>query len=153
MNALAQLEQPPVSFNDTKHSGTPPEFHVYLRPQATLLRVQDTCWHPPTDVFESDEAYYVKIEMGGMRREELDVAVENHILRISGKREERSPSAKIRYRQAEIKYGPFEIKLKLPRDVDQSTIRAAYDNGFFEAVLPKHTSAHPTTKRVKIVLS
>ncbi|MCG3196420.1 MAG: hypothetical protein GHCLOJNM_00893 [bacterium] len=42
---------------------------VFLRPKATLLRVHETGWHPPTDIYETSDAYHVKIEMGGMHRE------------------------------------------------------------------------------------
>ncbi len=136
-----------------EESGPPREIcgsQVVLRPKATLLRVHETGWHPPTDVYETSDAYHVKIEMGGMRREDLSVQAEGRILAVTGKRCDDSPGTKIKYRRAEIKYGQFEVRLEMPLDVNVDEVVAAYDNGFLEVVLPKKTGASFKLSRITI---
>jgi HSP20 family protein len=101
-------------------------------------------------VFETEETYQVKVELGGMEREGISVTVEDRILLIRGRRCDSSPPNKIRYRQAEIKYGAFEVRLALPDDVDFDGISAVYGNGFLDAVLPKRPSTGLQSTRVTI---
>lgn len=129
-----------------------PEFQAYLRPQATRLRVHETVWHPPTDVYETEDAYHVKIELGGMTSEEIEVMVEEGSLAFKGRRSDTSLANKIRYRQAEVKYGLFEVRLRLPEDVDVNAISAKYCNGFLQAVLPKRPHETIQSTRVTITL-
>jgi HSP20 family protein len=126
-----------------------PEVQIYLRPHATLLRIDETVWHPPTDVFESEDAYHIKVELGGMERREIEVVLDDITLAIRGRRIDTSPPNKIRYRQAEIKYGRFEVRLALPADVDLDAIEAVYRNGFLDVTLPKKAiSAHVPRKTI-----
>jgi HSP20 family protein len=129
-----------------------PEFQAYLRPQATRLRVHETVWHPPTDVYESEDSYHVMIELGGMASEEIEVVVEEGSLAFKGRRPDTCQTNKIRYRQAEIKYGLFEVRLRLPEDVDVSAISAKYHNGFLQAVLPKRPHEAIQSTRVTITI-
>lgn len=125
------------------------DVQLYLRPQATLLRIDETVWHPPTDVFEAEDAFHVKVELGGMDRNDIEVVADEHVLLIRGRRCDTSPASKIRYRQAEIKYGQFEVRLAIPREVDLNLIEAAYHNGFLEVILPrKPTVAHAAKRTV-----
>lgn len=133
-------------------SQTIPELQAFLRPQATRLRVHETVWHPPTDVYETEDAYHVKIELGGMAVEEIEVVVEEGSLSFRGRRADTCQVNKIRYRQAEVKYGLFEVRLRLPDDVDVSAIRATYQNGFLQAILPKRPHQVPQSTRVIITI-
>ncbi|MCL4735281.1 MAG: Hsp20/alpha crystallin family protein [Candidatus Omnitrophica bacterium] len=127
-----------------------PESQVYLCSQASRLRVNETVWHPPTDVYETSDCYFVKIELGGVVREEILVTYEDGILAFRGRRSNTCSVNKIRYRQAEIKYGLFEVCLRLPDDVDINGIRVSYSNGFLEAALPKQRDQLTQTTRVAI---
>ncbi len=128
-----------------------PELQAFLRPQATRLRVHETVWHPPTDVYETEDAYHVKIELGGMTSEEIEVVVEEGALAFRGRRMDSCQANKIRYRQAEVKYGLFEVRLRLPDDVDVNAIHAKYQNGFLEAVLPKRPQQ--TIQSTRVIIS
>ena len=46
--------------------------------------VRSSIWSPPTDVYETEEKYVIKVEIAGMRDEDFEVAFENNILMISG---------------------------------------------------------------------
>ena len=128
---------PGASFSAKESDDQPQEFHVFLRPKATLLRLHDPIWHPPTDVYETEDGYQVKMELAGMRREEIQIVLSEGFLVVRGVREEANPVERVRFRQMEIKYGAFEVRMKIPHDVEQKEIEARYDNGFLRARLPR----------------
>lgn len=111
--------------------------HIYLRPGATLFRMHEGVWRPPTDVYETENAYQIKIELAGTSRDNINVMVENGLLSVRGIRSDCSRCSKIRFRQMEIKYGPFEVNLRLPQDVCLDSIEAVYQDGFLEITLPR----------------
>jgi HSP20 family protein len=92
-------------------------------------------WSPPTDVYERDDAYIVRVEIAGMRDADFTVAVEDGFLIISGSR----PDVQERraYRQMEIRSGKFSSIVRLPSLIDLEQAAAEYDDGFFVVVLPK----------------
>jgi HSP20 family protein len=130
--------------------GPPPDWEIYLRPQATLLRVHEACWTPPTDVYETDDAFHIRVEIAGVNREEIKVVVDRDMLMICGRRKDHTSKNKIRFRQVEIKYGRFEIKMRLPENVDPEKVEAVYSEGFLKAKLPKKQK--PAQHKAKVVI-
>ena len=104
---------------------------------AVSWQVRSTVWSPPTDEYETEESYIIRVEIAGMREEDFEVAVENHTLHISGNRpdflERRA------YHQMEIRFGKFATAIPLPGAVNVEQSRAEYKDGFLTIVLPKAT--------------
>jgi HSP20 family protein len=92
-------------------------------------------WRPPTDVYETADCFVVKVEIAGMQRADLHIALEAKELTISGIRQD--SSAKVGYQQMEIQYGAFESHVSLPTAVDQDAVEATYLEGFLTVRLPK----------------
>ena len=102
--------------------------------------VRSSIWSPPTDVYETEENYVIKVEIAGMRDEDFDVAFENNILMISGYRSDLNERRA--YHQMEIRFGRFElaVEVAVPLDIDKAT--AEYKDGFLTVVLPKANIKH-----------
>jgi HSP20 family protein len=92
-------------------------------------------WRPPTDVYETDEAFVVLVEVAGMRGLEFSVSLEKQTLSIRGVRGD--TSAMKAYHQMEIAYGQFETAVRIPVAVEATEIEATYGDGFLRVVLPK----------------
>jgi HSP20 family protein len=106
--------------------------------QAIHWQVRSNVWSPPTDVYEIEDGYVVKVEIAGMREDNFEVAIENNILMISGNRPD-FPERRA-YHQMEIQFGKFEIAVAIPAPVDMENARAEYQDGFLTIHLPKvHT--------------
>ncbi len=105
---------------------------------ATRLKQCVNIWRPPTDMYETDKAYVVVVEVAGMCRDDFNIAIERQVLSISGIRYERGGSKS--YHQIEIAYGEFATSVKISAIVDVSSIKAIYSDGFLRVVLPK---GHP----------
>lgn len=100
--------------------------------------VRSSMWDPPTDVYETGDAYIVRMEIAGMREENFDVAVQNDTLYITGFRPDFP--ARRAYLQMEIRSGKFATVIQLPAPVDVDTASAEYQDGFLTITLPKNTS-------------
>jgi HSP20 family protein len=108
------------------------------------LNVHSYEWSPPTDVYETDASFVVRVEAAGMREAEFKINVEENFLVISGFRSEQ-PDRRV-YHQMEIRFGEFSTAIELPVGVDVSKAQAEYEDGFLNVVLPKIT---PTNINIK----
>ncbi|MBI5944669.1 MAG: Hsp20/alpha crystallin family protein [Chloroflexi bacterium] len=105
---------------------------------AVSWQVRSHVWSPPTDVYQTSEAYIVLVEIAGMRDDDFEVSLENNTLLISGSRpdflERRA------YQQMEIRFGKFTTAVNLPGPVNVEQARAEYQDGFLTIILPKAAS-------------
>ena len=92
-------------------------------------------WRPPTDVFETEDALVVRVEVAGMRPGDFEVTLENQVLRIRGVRNE--PEGARAYHQAEIRFGAFEVLVHLPPQAEWQGTEAEYRDGFLLVRLRK----------------
>lgn len=102
-------------------------------------------WLPRTDVYETDGAVVVRVEVAGVEKESMQVSLsaDRRTLNIKGTRNEQhvDDRKKIRYHQLEVYFGPFEREVVLPPDlqVDADNLGATYREGFLVVSLPKLT--------------
>lgn len=106
---------------------------------AVSWQVKSSVWDPPTDVYETDEAYIVRMEIAGMREEDFDVSVQNDTLYIMGFRPHHFP-AKRAYHQMEIRSGKFATVVAIPGPANVDNAIAEYQDGFLTITLPKETT-------------
>jgi len=102
---------------------------------AVSWQVRSSVWSPPTDMYETDEAFIVRMEIAGMRDEDFEVSVENSTLHIMGARSD-FPERRA-YHQMEIRFGKFAVAISLPGPVNVDLARAEYQDGFLMINLPK----------------
>jgi HSP20 family protein len=103
---------------------------------AVSWQVRSTLWRPPTDIFETDEHFIIKVEIAGMRDDDIEVALEKNLLVISGNRAD-MPEQRAYYHQLEIQSGKFEITVEISVPVDVEKAGAVYKDGFLTITLPK----------------
>ena len=102
---------------------------------AVSWTVRSSAWSPPTDVYETDDAYIIRVELAGMRESDFEITLENGFLQISGTRPD-VPERRA-YQQMEIRFGRFSTAVGLPGPVDVDASRAEYADGFLTVSLPK----------------
>ena len=107
-------------------------------------------WIPNTDVYATDTGLVIKVELAGMKSENLEITVEGHRLRISGSRPDVCRAHKCNFLVMEISYGPFESVLELPPDYDLSLAKAIYVNGFLRIAVPVAHQLHTKSTKVPI---
>jgi HSP20 family protein len=124
---------------------------VHFTPGQSVVGERPAHWVPNTDVYATDEGLVIKVELAGMRSENLQITVEDNKLRISGQRPDGCRAAKFSFLAMEINYGPFENVLELPAGYDLGHAKASYLNGFLRVDVPH---AHkPASKRSKVTVT
>jgi len=93
-------------------------------------------WTPNTDVYLTNGALVIKVELAGMKREALELTVEGRQLRISGSRRDDSRGGQCKFVLMEINYGRFESLIELPAGYDLGSAKASYQNGFLQVDVP-----------------
>jgi len=107
-------------------------------------------WVPNTDVYTTDTGLVVKVELPGMKSENLEITVEGSRLRIAGNRPDACRAYKCSFLVMEISYGPFLSEIDLPSGFDLSQAKAIYVNGFLRIDVPAVQPAHAKTTKVPI---
>lgn len=110
-------------------------------------RSRPRTWRPPTDVYETDSAVIVKIEIAGMNPDDIAISFIDRELVVRGNR--RDIDEKLSYHCLEIPYGEFHAEVSLPGAYEDDKIEAKYVNGFLYVTLPKSKQEHRVTVRVQ----
>ena len=99
-----------------------------------------TGFTPLVDVHEKEEEYLVKVDLPGVKADDVNVEVNENVLSISGSRvAEETGQAQI----IERPYGSFVRTLTLPQGVDSDSIEAGYQDGVLELRIPKPAEQKP----------
>jgi HSP20 family protein len=115
------------------------------------LAPQRSGFRPRVDVFrtESPTTLHVVAELPGIDPEQVDLAINEGVLVISGRRERPLGKGR-RYEHIEIDYGPFERRIVLGEGFDADAAEATYENGLLTITLPlRQRKAGPVRVPVK----
>jgi HSP20 family protein len=104
-------------------------------------------WLPAADIVETDSAYIVEVELPGVRREDIDVALNGNELVVTGEAKERKREGLFRRRTRRV--GEFEFRVTLPGELRDGDIEASLAHGVLSVHVPKAES----TKQNKITVS
>jgi HSP20 family protein len=107
-------------------------------------------WVPNTDVYVTPDGLVVKVELSGVRSDQLQITVEGSQLRISGERPDGCRSDNCSFLVMEINYGAFESLLELPPGYDLSQAKASYQNGFLRLDVPQLTPSVTKPTHIQI---
>jgi HSP20 family molecular chaperone IbpA len=97
---------------------------------------------PPADIYETDEALVVLMEMPGVARDNINVSLENDALRVEG-RVEFSKYEGLEPVYTEYNVGHYTRSFTLSRKIDQERIAAQMQDGVLTLTLPKAKEAQP----------
>ena len=103
-------------------------------------QVHSSVWSPPTDVYETEDRFMVRVEVAGLKDDDIEVAIENNILMISGHRSDLNERRA--FYQMEIRFGKFEIAVEIPVAVEIEQSVAEYKDGLLIVQLPKASPKH-----------
>lgn len=111
----------------------------------TDATASESCWTPNADVYVSTEGLVIKVELAGVRREDLELTVHGSQLKISGHRPDGCRGPQCKFLVMEINYGSFESVVEIPPGYDVSRAQAAYQNGFLRVDVP--VESRPKSRR------
>src|ERR1039457_6711028 len=102
-----------------------------------------TGWAPALDVQEDKDKFTIRAELPGLKREDIDVSLQDGALVISGERKTETIKEDTEVHRQERFYGKFSRALTLPTAVSGDQVKAAYKDGILTVTLPKAEEAKP----------
>jgi HSP20 family protein len=100
-------------------------------------------WTPALDIYEDKDNLFVKVELPGMKREEIDVSIHEGSLSISGERKSEQTHEDADVYRAERFFGRFQRTVTLPTPVAADKVKAQYKDGILTITLPKTEESKP----------
>jgi HSP20 family protein len=100
-------------------------------------------WSPTVDVFEQDDHIVITAELPGVKDDDIDITVQDGMLRIAGERRLEEEVSEDRYHRIERSYGRFERVFPLPPGVKEEDISASVAYGVLRVRVPKPSAAEP----------
>ena len=122
-------------------------FDDFLTPSfATRDRIAE--FAPPLDVAETPNSVTIKVEVPGIKPENVDIQLTGNVLTVTGeKKEERDENVK-NWHRIERSYGAFSRSVLLPESIDAEKVSATYDNGVLSIEIAKSEAAKP--RQIKV---
>jgi HSP20 family protein len=121
-----------------------------LLPQQSELAIEGVDWRPAANIAETDKEYTIKADLPEVKKDDIDVSVNNGVLTISGERRYEKSSDNEREHRRETFHGTFRRSFALPEDVDLEGINADSKDGVLIVHLPKQASRKPEAVKIKV---
>lgn len=102
---------------------------------------QASAAHPAVDLFEDDHSYYARLELPGVKKDSIDIELENSVLTISREVAKKSKAGEANY--------SFSRSIAVPDGVDLEKVEANYQDGVLTVALPKEEARKPRQISVK----
>lgn len=112
-------------------------------PFGGLLPEVEKDWTPSLDVVEEKEQYLVKLELPGIKREDVKITFEDGVLHVAGERKEEKSADENKVHLNERYYGTFERAIRFPNPVEQDKVSAKFTDGVLQIALPKTEETKP----------
>jgi len=139
-----------------KHSGNPyvwpTVFDEFFNDMstATTRTPKERVWQPVTDVYETEEAYHIEMEVPGINKEDIKIEVKDNTLTVRGERSLDNEDNSKNYSRSERIRGSFTRSWGLPKTADQENIAAENKDGLLTITLSKKAEVQPKTIDIKV---
>ncbi len=100
-------------------------------------------WNPSLDMFQDKDNLYVKVEVPGMKKEDIDISLHEGVLSISGERKTEDKHQDSEVYRSERFFGRVQRSVTLPTAVSAEKVIAQYKDGILTVTLPKTEEAKP----------
>jgi HSP20 family protein len=116
---------------------------------ARLASQHTTSWAPPIDIYETADRYVITVEVPGLTREQVDVALEDNRITLRGARPGAAgDGATRRYHQVERGYGSFTRTFEFADPIQGDKISADLQQGVLTVTVPKLPV--PAVRRIEV---
>lgn len=126
-------------------------FNTYFRPSQLIEEARSTDLTPSIDIRERENDYLVSADMPGVKKENIDVQIENGVLTVTGEVEqvEDEKDGERLIRQERF-YGKYVRSLRLGKQINTGKIEASLKDGVLHLTLPKAEEVKPKKVAIKI---
>ena len=105
--------------------------NIHALLQSNLADVNEACWRPSVDIYRAGAAWLVKLDLAGVRPEDIEVELDGRRLTVRGVRRDWTILEGQQAYSMEISYNRFERQIELPLNVETSRFASEYRDGMF----------------------
>lgn len=136
-NPFGEINFFPNSFNDIFNDAffKPAELSSYL---------------PAVDIVDGKEHVRLHVELPGIKKEDINISIENNVLTISGERKTEADLKKNAFYRKESKYGNFKRMFSLSEDIDLEEVNADYKDGVLKITLKKKEVEKESVRQITV---
>lgn len=106
-------------------------------------------WSPALDIYQNNDNVVARIELPGMKKEDIEISLQDGTLTISGERKSEGSDGD-KAERSERYIGKFRRSVSLPTQVDAAKVSATYRDGILTVTLPKAEEAKPKQIQVNV---
>ncbi len=125
-------------------------FQEFNRGQGETDALATAAFVPAVDIYEDEHKVVLKLEVPGMKQEDLDIRVENDTLTVRGERKFEKEEKEENFHRIERRYGSFYRAFTVPNTVNTENVKASYDAGVLRIELEKRAEAKPKQIKVQV---
>jgi HSP20 family protein len=111
---------------------------------------EEASWTPTANISESKKEYLIKAELPEMKKEDVNITLQNGVITIAGERKHVKEDQDENSLRVESFYGTFSRSFALPDGIDSSAIRAESKDGILSVHIPKTPAVMPKTIEIKV---
>lgn len=113
-------------------------------------RTYADAWTPTTEVLAKGDDLIIRVELAGVRPEDIDITLTGSMLTISGQRERAAGDEEASYYVHERYYGTFQRSMTLPESVNDDDISASFADGVVEITVEGGATVPPEPRRIQL---
>ena len=123
-----------------------------------LTMKKTSTWRPAVEIKQTDNDYRVKVQLPGVKAEDIDVEIDNDFLTLTAKIEEEKDEAEqneenTKYHTCEFRYGKYQRTISFDNSIKTDEAEAEYKNGVLTIKLPKQHPEQAKTKKLEVKTS
>jgi HSP20 family protein len=115
-----------------------------------LERAAGPIWSPTIETLTRDNRFVFRVDLPGLRRDDVKVEIAENELVISGQRTQDEREVKGGTVYSERRYGSFERRIMLPEGCNLEDVEAVFENGVLEVSLPTPKRASPSSRTIEV---
>lgn len=112
-------------------------------------------WRPAVEVKQNDKNYKVKVQLPGVKKDDIDVELDNDFMTITAeiqeeKSEKQEEEKNERFHTSEFRYGKYQRTISFDRPIKVDDSSAQYKDGVLTITIPKQNTETATRKRLEV---
>ncbi len=107
-------------------------------------------WRPAVDITESDEGYRIRVDLPGVKKEDISVTLQDGVLTVEGERKEQREEKDERVHRREVWHGRFVRSFAMPADADENAVEAKFEDGVLHIFVKRVEQQQPKPKSIQV---
>ncbi len=104
----------------------------------------------PVEITDSGKEYDIRAELPGVKKEDLDIDIEENYLKINAKKVEEKTESEKNFKRSEFNYGEFSRVIELPEEINVDKTEAKLESGVLKITAPKMTKEKDSKRKLTV---